>query len=805
MRARRKAISYQLCNILGLYYYKAQGHFMTFCTRHFLSRRAICFLVVSSGFATLSWEVIWQIKSTLALGVSAWGTAVTLAVTMGGMSIGGFLMGRALREGLPVRGVCLYGALECIVGLAGLFLNTAFRVVEQLDSWAYAGMPGSASLVHILGIAVVLGIPTICMGATLPVFGLLAGQFQVSIAQLYGLNTLGAAAGSLFVALILIPLGGITHAIWVIAGINIAVCIAAWLLDPGVRISAAPLPGPDAPAPQPISFKETFIVFVTGFATFTLEIAWFRSLAAAFPDSADVFAIMLACVLIALGLASRNVPKLKQNKKSLGARLCLAGILILLATPLIERFDVVWLLLEYCRISAGVGQASGLLDPHTFTANWGAVWLYLVKTLVWFVAIFCVIAPPVYYLGAAFPWILDDQRSYRRMGMLYAMNTLAAIVGAIGAAWILLPAIGFAQAAWVGGVLVVIAGLLVTPGPKRFTWAWFGIVALLTAVVSESGVGRERVQGFFAIMEGKPAKIVEFFEGPEATVSVVEYDDGGRRIIVDSSSASGQSGQTYKLGEHYMIWMGHLPMLLHPDPKSALVICFGTGQTANAVRKENPESLDIVDINPRIFKLAHNFSSNEDVLHDPKVKAIVMDGRAYLRRATKVYDVITLEPMPPTLAGVNVLYSREFYELARNRLGPKGVIAQWLPLYCVAPLYSASIARTFIDVFPNAVLWIDPETKGDGILLGTKDDSVPLATGWPGFARTPIKRDLDEKEVRQNVVLDAKELERYGAYGEVVSDDNQLLTYGKALVCYMGLGKEHLELLHRVNDKVVVP
>ena len=352
---------------------------------------------------------------------------------------------------------------------------------------------------------------------------------------------------------------------------------------------------------------------------------------------------------------------------------------------------------------------------------------------------------------------------------------------------------------------MVIAGLLVTPGPKRFFWAWFGLLALLAAVLFQSGVGTARVQGVFANVEGKPAKLLGFFEGPEATASVVEYDDGGRRLIIDSASAAGQSGSKYKLGEHYSPGWVTCPCCCHPDPKRALVICFGTGQTANAVRKENPASLDIVDINPRIFKLAHNFSSNEDVLHDPRVKAIVMDGRAYLRRTTKVYDVITLEPMPPTLAGVNALYSREFYELARNRLGPKGVIAQWLPFHSVAPLYSASIARTFLAVFPNAVLWIDPDYKNDGILLGTKDDTVPLATSWPGFARTHIQRDLDQKEVRQNVVLDARALERYGAYGQVVSDDNQLLTYGKALVCYLGLAKENFELLHRANDKVVVP
>jgi spermidine synthase len=627
----------------------------------------------------------------------------------------------------------------------------------------------------------------------------------VSIAELYGLNTLGAATGSLFVALVLIPLLGLSTAIRVIAGLNIAVCVGAWLLDPGAQVSAARLPDTDGPASQPLSYQAAFIVFVTGLATFTLEIAWFRSLAATFPDRADIFAMMLACLLIALGLASRSVPRLKQKKKSLGARLCLAGVLILLATALFQWSDIIWLLLGKPLGIMGLGQAGGLLDPVTFTATWSAAWQYMVQALVMLLWVFCLIAPPMLLLGVAFPWILDDQRSSRRLGMLYALNTLAAIVGAIGTAWILLPAIGFAHAAWAAGVLVLIAGLLATPGPKRFAWAWFGIVALLMAVASESGAGGPRVQGLFATIEGKPATIVERFEGPEATASVVEYDDGGRRLIIDSSSASGQSGSTHNLGEHYMNWMGHLPMLLHPDPRNVLVICLGTGQTANSVRKENPQSLDIVDVNPRIFKLAHNFSSNEDVLHDARVKAIAMDGRAYLRRTAKVYDVITLEPMPPTDAGVNALYSREFYELARSRLGSKGVIAQWLPFHCVAPLYAASVARTFIEVFPNAVLWVDPDTKSDGILLGSKDESIPLGTAWPGFARTRIQRDLDLEEVRRHVVLNAKELERYGAYGRVVSDDNQLLAYGKALICYLGLVKENFELLHCANDKVVVP
>jgi len=226
--------------------------------------------------------------------------------------------------------------------------------------------------------------------------------------------------------------------------------------------------------------------------------------------------------------------------------------------------------------------------------------------------------------------------------------------------------------------------------------------------------------------------------------------------------------------------MGYLPMLLSPDPRNALVICFGTGQTSNAVRKENPQYLDIVDINPRVFRLAHNFTANEGVLDDPRVSPIVMDGRAYMRRTTKTYDVITLEPMPPTFAGVNALYSQEFYRLARARLSGHGMIAQWVPFHLIGAREGASIAKTFQSVFPNAMLWIDPSSN-TGILVGAKNDRGVLGTDWPGLRRVHSVHGLSEQAIRSAVLLDRNGVRAYGAFGEVITDDNQLLAYGDAL------------------------
>jgi spermidine synthase len=401
---------------------------------------------------------------------------------------------------------------------------------------------------------------------------------------------------------------------------------------------------------------------------------------------------------------------------------------------------------------------------------------------------------------------VESRNSSRYTGRLYAVNTLGAILGSICAAWLFLPLLGFAKTAWLIGSVVVMTGALLATGMKRYGIIFVGAAALLIAMMLETGIGKTRVQGFFATdRQGKPAQVLQYVEGPAATISAVQYHhDGARALLIGSSMAAIESGDKDQPASHYMAWMGHLPMMFHPDPKKALVICFGTGQTSNAVRKENPDELDIVDINPNVFALAHHFKSNEGVLNDPRVKAIVMDGRAYMRRTKKTYDVITLEPMPPISVGVNALYSREFYALARKRLSAHGVIAQWLPFHVAAPHYTASIAKTFIDVFPNAVLWID-DVSNTGILIGTKSDHPLTSAGLSGYLRTNIKRNLSQNEVERSMALDSKQLAQYARYGEVITDDNQLLAYGKALSVPGLLVDANFALLRRINSKIIIP
>ncbi len=707
-------------------------------------------LVLVAGAAALSWEVLWQVQASLALGVSSVGTAITLACTMGGMSGGAWAMGRVLRGRKVTRPIRLYGLVEAFVGVCGLVMIPAFQALMPMDAALYRASPELAPVAYLAGVAAVLGPPALAMGATLPVLGLVAARYGTALSGLYGANTLGASLGVLALAFFVIPdVGSLSLTSSFVATLDLSVAAAAWLLGglPEPAATAGGAARPTAPVEGAVPWTSArVIVLVTGIATFALEVAWFRAMRAAFQATTDSFAIILASVLVPLAVAARVAPALRRRGVRIGTVLAAAGVAIVAATPLVERIDVIALAVQ---------------GPYALLA------------LAWLSASLAILGPPVLLLGVAVPWLLDEQSEPARWGTLYAVNTAGAIVGALGAAWLLLPTFGSAATCRGVGAAVGLAGLAFARGRVRWVGATALALALGMALATSAGVGRLRVQGRLLT---PVERVIESREGPDETVSVVDVPGGARALIVDGFQTADE-----RKASHYMAWMGRLPMLAVPDARRALVICFGTGQTSNGVRQEGPGHLDIAELDANVLGMAPLFPTNQGVLDDPRVTATAMDGRAWLRRTDQRYDVITLEPMPPYFAGSNALYSREFYDLVAARLQPGGVAAQWLPFHLVTPFYAESIAATFRAVFPDALLWIDPRST-TGILLGRRGEpgAAPAPWDWPGLNRDAPGRTLSAPEVLAAVALDAAGLKRYAADGQVITDDNQLLSYGSA-------------------------
>jgi spermidine synthase len=247
---------------------------------------------------------------------------------------------------------------------------------------------------------------------------------------------------------------------------------------------------------------------------------------------------------------------------------------------------------------------------------------------------------------------------------------------------------------------------------------------------------------------------------------------------------------TELLSQRYMRAMAHVPLLTLDNPQRVLVICYGVGNTAHAVTLHpTVQRVDVVDLSRHVLEHSTYFKEvNGDVLNDPRVTVYVNDGRHHLQMDVEagLYDLITLEPPPIVHAGVAALYTTEFYARARSRLNPGGYVSQWLPAFGVPQSMILSMVRSFVDVFPNAVLLSG--ASSNLLLIGTTGatnqiDPSRLANA---LRRAPaVQADLQRldlgtaRDIVGMFVASATTLATATREVRPVSDDRPIQEYGK--------------------------
>jgi spermidine synthase len=147
-------------------------------------------------------------------------------------------------------------------------------------------------------------------------------------------------------------------------------------------------------------------------------------------------------------------------------------------------------------------------------------------------------------------------------------------------------------------------------------------------------------------------------------------------------------------------FMVHLPMALHKGrPESALIICFGMGTSYRSALSWDVQTT-VVELVPSVvaaFGFYHPDTAS--VLANPKGRIVIDDGRRFLKRTREKYDIIVIDPPPPPeAAGSSLLYSREFYDLAKEHLKPNGIMQVWHP-GGTKPTVQA-VVRSLVDSFP---------------------------------------------------------------------------------------------------------
>jgi hypothetical protein len=228
----------------------------------------------------------------------------------------------------------------------------------------------------------------------------------------------------------------------------------------------------------------------------------------------------------------------------------------------------------------------------------------------------------------------------------------------------------------------------------------------------------------------------------------------------------------------------HIPLLLHPDPRHVLQICFGVGNSLASVLQYPVERVDAVELSPGVIEAARYFrATNRDSIEDPRVRLWIDDGRNFLLTSRERYDVIRLDPPELHTAGIVNLYTREFYELARDHLAPGGIFSIWFN-GVMTPLEDIrAVLRTVADVFPHVSVWHDPHMFS-WIVNGSLEPHDPDLRVLHGhFRDAAVRSDLasigipDPFHFLSYFVFSGDALRAFAGEGPLVVDDHTRLDF----------------------------
>jgi len=730
-------------------------------------------LLLASGSVSLVYETLWVRQLGRVVGVEVHAVSIALAAFFAGLALGGAVLGR-LADRVP-RPVRLYARLEA--GVATLGLLSTLALARSAPPYV-ALQDGLGALAWALPFGLV-GLPAFLMGGTLP--ALLralhpsAGAVAPATGLLYAANTAGAVIGTLATPFLLVPAFGIEGTGLFAAVLGLGVAALALGLDRRAGTPTAALTSPPEVATTAASRDARIALTLyaaAGAVALGYEVVWSELLVQFMSTRAYAFAAMLATYLSGLALGSflfaRFGGRVRDPWLTLGMLLAGAGVSALAILALLGAW---------------------LPAAQTFAGMWAmrASGRETVEVAARFaVAAIVVLLVPTTFLGAAFPaaarLIASVGHVGRDIGATLALNTAGGIAGSLLAGFVLVPRFGLVRSLGilaVAGVLLGAAAVLRSGGGRIGARA--AAAAMVLAALALAFTPRDRLARLLA--EKRGGALVFYAEDTTGTVAVLEQRAAGaslRRLYIQGVSNSGDAPTSLR----YMRLQALLPLLIHAgEPRSALVVGFGTGITAGALLADPGLNRRVVaELLPSVVQAAALFSGNLGAAGDPRLEIRIGDGRQELLRRSERYDLITLEPPPPSAAGVVNLYSRDFYELCRSRLQPGGLMAQWWPLPTQNQEDSRSLVRSFLDAFPYATAW---STELHEVLLVGSAGPIELrgARIAERYARPQVRAALTEVGIESPQALlatwitDRAGLEHFAGDALPVTDDRPLIEH----------------------------
>ena len=713
------------------------------------SMRVVAALLFGSGLSALVYQTAWQRMFRLTFGASTAASAAVLAIFLGGLGLGGWLLGK--RAERSPRPLVFYGNLELAISLLAavspLFGDLTHRLYLALGGTQSLGVVG-ATLVRLVLTALVIGPAAVLMGGTLPAAAravvLEADQSRRSLALLYSLNTTGAVVGALIGPLFLFGLLGNELTLLGAVCINLLVGLLARVVGRQAAEVVSTSEAPDAPEPasRPApARREAQLAYVAaglvGFVFLGLELVWFRVLTPLLGGSSLTFGLILACALAGIGLGgylfSRRPAERPVTLQLLALTLGLEAVCVLL--------PFAW--------GDGIALVAAHLRPM-LNLGFG----YLVAGWLFIAAV--VVLPASIVSGYQFPALFALLGRGRaqvgvQVGRAYAFNTVGTLSGSLLVGMVLLPTLG-AVTLWRGLAQLlallgaVCAAYALAQGHKLQTAILPGALSALALLLSSAkgpgdvfrhspiGAGRWSLSSVSynavrGVVRGKDHSIAWSRDGVESTVAI-DVASGISFLV------NGKSDGAVVQDRGTQAFLGLLPAVLHGQVKTAFVVGLGTGMTSGLLAKvPGVQRVDVAELEPSVKEVARRAAlANENALENPKLNLLLGDGRELLLTSPHRYDVVISEPSNPYRAGVASLFTREFYAAVASRLEQNGLFAQWLQGYEIDARTAAIAMHTLRDVFPHVSLW-SPEGN-DLILLGSFQPQV--------FDVERMRRDLQD-------------------------------------------------------------
>jgi spermidine synthase len=388
-----------------------------------------------SGFCSLVYQVVWLRVAMAGFGVTTPLVSIVLSIFMAGLALGSWAGGYVVRsrERRPAGFfIALYAATELVIGISGLAVAPLLRAARTWLSNQAASSSGAwGSPGYYLASAALIGciLLPFCtlMGATFPlamaaIRAAYRERSSTSFSYLYLANVLGAMAGALGSAFVLIELLGFTKTLWLAAALNAVIAATALALAfarrdaPGAPVavqapaaSAIPIPATDLPVGGALP-----LLFTSGLASLGMEVVWTRQFMPILGSLVYSFAAILAVYLAATAVGSRFYRIWIEEQRARAESFAQAAAAIL----------------------AGACAFLPLLttDPriHHHT-NLRAALL-----LIGGIGPFCAVA------GFMTPMLVDrwSRGNPNRAGRAYAVNAVGCILGPLLAGFVLLPAVG---------------------------------------------------------------------------------------------------------------------------------------------------------------------------------------------------------------------------------------------------------------------------------------------------------------------------------------------------------------------------